>query len=415
MSNPEPSTAAVVDDLGNSLTENVVITPSSNEEVESASQPVQPNEDKTPSTSDNESPPIATVATATATAIPQTNSNESKEKDFHLIKWIEFNFERLPILLQNLNGPCPLLAIFNILLLRKRIVIKPNMDAITTERVITLLAEHILEHKQPNLSEEDQINYEHNVQDALVVLDKLKTGLDVNLKFDGVDKFEYTPECIIFDLLNIQLFHGWVIDPQDTELRTIVNSDAPSYNQLVEKMIRERTSEREELVRESLLIEQFLDENRSQLTHYGILQLNQTMRDNQLAVFFRNNHFSTIWKNQNQLLVLVSDQGYLDHRSIVFETLTDVDNDSLFTDGYGRIWRKPEPVDSSRDRDLALALHNEEERLYHQTQQQQQQQQQSHGNSAQLPRSPSKQPKKSKNKQRGSPNDDDDKGSCTIS
>ena len=67
----------------------------------------------------------------------------------------------------------------------------------------------------------------------------------------SVDKFEYTPECIIFDLLNIQLFHGWVIDPQDTELRTIVSSDAPSYNQLVEKMIRERTSEREELVRES--------------------------------------------------------------------------------------------------------------------------------------------------------------------
>ena len=50
--------------------------------------------------------------------------------------------------------------------------------------------------------------------------------------------------------------------------------------------------------RSGLLIEQFLDENRSQLTHYGILQLNQTMRDNQLAVFFRNNHFSTIWKNQ---------------------------------------------------------------------------------------------------------------------
>jgi hypothetical protein len=73
------------------------------------------------------------------------------------------------------------------------------------------------------------------------------------------------------------------------------------------------------------------------------------MRDNQLSVFFRNNHFSTIWKNQNQLLVLVSDQGYLDHTSIVFETLTDIDNDSLFTDGYGRIWRKPEAVDSSRE------------------------------------------------------------------
>jgi len=48
--------------------------------------------------------------------------------------------------------------------------------------------------------------------------------------------------------LNIRLYHGWVVDPQDTELRTIVNSDASSYNQLVEKMIRERQSEREELV-----------------------------------------------------------------------------------------------------------------------------------------------------------------------
>jgi hypothetical protein len=71
--------------------------------------------------------------------------------------------------------------------------------------------------------------------------------------FISVDKFEYTRECIIFDLLNIQLFHGWIIDPQDTELRTIVTSDAPSYNQLAEKMIGQRQSDREELVRESKL------------------------------------------------------------------------------------------------------------------------------------------------------------------
>ncbi|UJR33045.1 hypothetical protein I4U23_020504 [Adineta vaga] len=399
---PDQAITATSDDLANSLTENLTISPPSNQEEASA--PVPSNADEKIS--------VPNVESTVAGAISQPDPNPSKEKDFHLIKWIEFNFERLPILLQNLNGPCPLLAIVNILLLRKRITINPKTDAITTERVITLLAEHILEREQSNLSEEDRANYEHNVQDALAVLDKLKTGLDVNLKFDGVDKFEYTRECIIFDLLNIQLFHGWVIDPQDTELRTIVNSDASSYNQLVEKMIRQRTSEREEVVRESLLIEQFLDEYSSQLTHYGILQLNQTMRDNQLAVFFRNNHFSTIWKNQNQLLVLVSDQGYLDHRSIVFETLTDVDNDSLFTDGYGRIWRKPESVDSSRDRDLALALHNEEERLYHEAQLQQQQ---SQGNSAQLPRSPSKQSKKSKHKQRGPSNDHDDKGSCNIS
>lgn len=114
------------------------------------------------------------------------------------------------------------------------------------------------------------------------------------------------------------------------------------------------------------MIEKFLEDNRSQLTHYGIYQLNQTLQNNQLAVLFRNNHFSTIWKNQvkyshricflhsgifqRQLLLLVSDEGYMDHPSIVFETLTDIDNDSVFTDGYGQKWRKPTPtVDASRE------------------------------------------------------------------
>jgi hypothetical protein len=67
----------------------------------------------------------------------------------------------------------------------------------------------------------------------------------------SVDKFEYTRECVIFDLLRIQLFHGWVIDPQNNELQKIVNSNASSYNQLVEKMIHHRQSNDENLSRES--------------------------------------------------------------------------------------------------------------------------------------------------------------------
>ncbi len=66
-----------------------------------------------------------------------------------------------------------------------------------------------------------------------------------------MDQFEYTRECSIFDLLSIQLFHGWVIDPQNNELKKIVNSNASSYNQLIEKMIRQKQSKEENLVRES--------------------------------------------------------------------------------------------------------------------------------------------------------------------
>lgn len=53
-----------------------------------------------------------------------------------------------------------------------------------------------------------------NMSDAMAVLPKLSTGLDVNVRFTGVSDFEYTPECIVFDLLDILLYHGWLVDPQ---------------------------------------------------------------------------------------------------------------------------------------------------------------------------------------------------------
>ena len=55
-----------------------------------------------------------------------------------------------------------------------------------------------------------------NMSDAMAVLPKLSTGLDVNVRFTGVTDFEYTPECIVFDLLDIPLYHGWLVDPQVT-------------------------------------------------------------------------------------------------------------------------------------------------------------------------------------------------------
>lgn len=50
--------------------------------------------------------------------------------------------------------------------------------------------------------------------DAVTVLPKLATGLDVNVRFTGVSDFEYTPECSVFDLLGVPLYHGWLVDPQ---------------------------------------------------------------------------------------------------------------------------------------------------------------------------------------------------------
>ena len=63
-----------------------------------------------------------------------------------------------------------------------------------------------------------------------------------------VHDFEYTTECIIFDLLHISLYHGWLVDPQNQDEVQAVGKC--SYNQLVEKIIGNKTSDKQEEVRE---------------------------------------------------------------------------------------------------------------------------------------------------------------------
>ena len=57
-------------------------------------------------------------------ASEQNNYNlygEDENNDIYHIKWIQWLNEKTPIITQNKNGPCPLLAIFNVLLLSKRV------------------------------------------------------------------------------------------------------------------------------------------------------------------------------------------------------------------------------------------------------------------------------------------------------
>lgn len=66
------------------------------------------------------------------------------------------------------------------------------------------------------------------------------TGIDVNVRFTGVDKFEYTPDCLIFDLLNIPLYHGWLVEPERGPIADAVGQH--SYNQLIEFIIDAKSS-----------------------------------------------------------------------------------------------------------------------------------------------------------------------------
>lgn len=93
--------------------------------------------------------------------------------------------------LQNENGPCPLLALCNVLILSGRMKIPPGETLITSTHLLDLLGACLIEsHPGDTLTDGERANYEQNVQDAMSIFPKLQTGLDVNVRFN-----RYIPPC----------------------------------------------------------------------------------------------------------------------------------------------------------------------------------------------------------------------------
>ncbi|XP_005998790.1 ubiquitin carboxyl-terminal hydrolase MINDY-2 isoform X2 [Latimeria chalumnae] len=299
----------------------------------------------------------------------EAKASASKERfpgqSVYHIKWIKWKEESTPIVTQNENGPCPLLAIMNVLLLAWKVKLPPMMEIITAEQLMEYLGDYILDAKPKEISEAQRLNYEQNMSDAMAILHKLQTGLDVNVKFIGVRVFEYTPECIVFDLLDIPLYHGWLVDPQSQDIVKAVGNC--SYNQLVEKIIFCKQSDNSELVSEGFVAEQFLNSTATQLTYHGLCELTLAVQEGELCVFFRNNHFSTMTKHKGQLYLLVTDQGFLTEEKVVWESLHSVDGDGNFCDSEFHLRPPSDPDTVYRgqqdqiDQDYLMALSLQQE------------------------------------------------------
>jgi hypothetical protein len=157
------------------------------------------------------------------------------QEDMHYkVKPLPFNGRTVPILLQDINGPCPLLAIANILLLQDHISLPPGVGEVSQDRLVALVAQYVLDINpidRPGLSEEFKANLQHSIEEAINLLPKLTTGIDINVKFDTIHSFEFTEETAIFDLLRMELVHGWLYDLQDDATAAAIGSK--SYNELV--------------------------------------------------------------------------------------------------------------------------------------------------------------------------------------
>lgn len=260
---------------------------------------------------------------------PSSQSVNYSEYIYH-IKWIRFRTRSTPIITQNENGPCPLIAISNVLLLKNIITLPENTEVITGERLTRMLTDLLFSNPVQDLEAGQRLNYEKTVFDALVLFPSLQTGLDVNVRFTDVSAFEFTSVLGVFDLFEISLYHGWLVDPRDVELASIVGDR--TYNRLVEEIIHLKASANPDDVQKGLLADNFLQQTASQLTYHGLEELASTLIEGQLAVLFRNNHFCTVTKNEGQIYVLVTDMGLLNEPNVVWEALCDVDGNTRFVD-----------------------------------------------------------------------------------
>ena len=432
-----------------------------------------------------------------------TTSSSAEIKEAHRIKSISFLGSPRHILLQNKNGPCPLLAAANALLLRRTITLPGrciSAGEISIDDVINLLAERAVartgEHcalaatrasastsistdgngdenaderkpvtatapsqddsgdgtsssnegieadlfyssadapsssesappaaapKEADLSPRAAaaIHAQHHLHEVLSLFPSLQYGLDVNPKFTaGPTGVEYTSNLTCFDLLGIELVHGWLLDPQDVETVSVVGDK--TYNELVELVIRgneageeverlgkmiaakeagveiaiplvpgstsmadssetttgdatkanpesteksdepsaaafdnntppqqisieklrERHRGKSNAAHEGHVVNSFLTSTSHQLTYHGLAELHNHLSNHSLCVFFRNNHFATLTKEDDALFLLVTDLGYANVPEVVWEKLDAIDGATTLFDEYFAV---PEP------------------------------------------------------------------------
>ncbi|KAI8365203.1 uncharacterized protein BYT42DRAFT_589150 [Radiomyces spectabilis] len=310
-----------------------------------------------------------TTADIFSQTVPEGSGQDTAQPEAaqeYLVKQIDWIYDeekaprRISIVTQNENGPCPLISICNVLLLRGDIdILPPDREKVTFGYLVGLLGDYLLTHGPPEsqgtmtssaavvsssplsaspVGEESKLEsrpihnlvprqstaeyvltYRHNLDAALSMLPNLQTGLDVNVRFSSTRDFEPTAELAMFDLFDVDLVHGWIADPQDAETYRIVVEQCGSYNAVVECIVRgdtlasgaaiNNTEEQqtdaeqpstpgnEQAIHDGLVAAEFLQDTATQLTYYGLELLLDTIARGKICVLFRNNHFSTVYKH----------------------------------------------------------------------------------------------------------------------
>lgn len=333
--------------------------PHAQEEMPPALPPRRSHEENAPNMPPR---PIDTRAGASSTAVgpesPTTTMNRQRKEHYQIkqIRWHDYNKNGIrtsPILTQNLNGPCPLLALVNALILSTPANTETALiETLRTRETVSLglLLDAVFEELMSG-RRGDAAQALPDVDELYKFLLALHTGLNVNPMFvpdrdattgntaltNRAGGFENTQDMKLYRTFDIPLMHGWLPEP-GSEAYNAFNRVAKSYEtsqyvQFQEEELDAKlqtgeslTADEQQMFTDIHVIKEFLNRWPTQLTDHGLKVMRDTLKDGQVAILFRNDHFSTLCKDPRtgRLVTLVTDQGYSTHDEIVWESLTDV-------------------------------------------------------------------------------------------
>ena len=73
------------------------------------------------------------------------DGGQTNTESIHQVKWVYFKKKQVPIITQNENGPCPLLALINVLLLQNRVVLPARTEIISAGQLMAHLGDCVLQ------------------------------------------------------------------------------------------------------------------------------------------------------------------------------------------------------------------------------------------------------------------------------
>ncbi|KAJ3074828.1 hypothetical protein HDU98_010097 [Podochytrium sp. JEL0797] len=129
------------------------------------------------------------------------------------------------ILTQNGNGPCPILALANVLLLRKDISF--TSDSVSFDKLVEILGDFLLRRGESASASSTP----DALMQAIELIPTLLSGLDVSLTFDHCFGFDASPSLGLFAAFGVALCHGWVSKGGDGV------TGLSSYNQAMDAVI----------------------------------------------------------------------------------------------------------------------------------------------------------------------------------